>query len=390
MKLGFKTLPPFALAFALGLGMFKLTLPLALLNIWLFRARCKDVLRHLSLGNGVLIAHLGVFLLVYRIEYIPYQPQLFSIEAYYFKILLVVCACAVVLPAFMSDKTDALKLVWYFCFGAFVFAAATVIVTVILKLPPYYGQIVDLRFLARGVIAFGNTPGIANLLTFMPIAFLASLLLPAIQNSRWFLGVSLVATVLSVACALVLQQRSFFVIGLMIEPILAGVLMLSIGRVRAGLVVFSIMLVYPLLLWIDSHLGTGFLYRRIDTGIFLDARIQMFSHWLHLILADPFTRQLVGPAPWDILPHFHNFFADIHRVSGLWALCATVTLTLYIFVRLIWLTIQDRLAGAYLLAIAIPAFLIMVSSVVPEGEKQPFIALLLVAGICERLLWKNA
>lgn len=122
--------------------MFKLTLPLALLNVWCFRTRCKDVLLHLSNANWVLIALLGVFLITYWLEYIPYQLQLYSIEPYYFKILLVVCVCAVGLPAYMPNKMTTLKLVWFSCLGAFVFAVATVIVTAILQPPPCYGQIV--------------------------------------------------------------------------------------------------------------------------------------------------------------------------------------------------------------------------------------------------------
>lgn len=42
--------------------------------------------------------------------------------------------------------------------------------------------------------------------------------------------------------------------------------------------------------------------------------------------------------------------------------------------------------GLFLIAIAIPIFLIMNTSVVPEGERQPFFLLIFIGVICEKLL----
>jgi len=112
-------------------------------------------------------------------------------------------------------------------------------------------------------------------------------------------------------------------------------------------------------------------------------------YWFERVIANPFQRVEVGPAPWDSLQWFHNFFADIHRLSGFWALLAAVILVSYIFIRLLFVIRVDRRLGLFLMAIAIPCFLIMNTSVVPEGERQPFLLLLAIGAISEVILGRH-
>ena len=133
---------------------------------------------------------------------------------------------------------------------------------------------------------------------------------------------------------------------------------------------------YPLLSWVDQVMGMNFLHRPLDQTLFNDARFQMFQYWFERVTVNPFQRVEVGPAPWDSLQWFHNFFADIHRLSGFWALLAAVILASYIFIRLLFVIRVDRRVGLFLMAIAIPCFLIMNDSAVLEAEKQPFLLLL--------------
>lgn len=374
------------LAFSLGVGMFKVTLALVLWFGFLSFARLQGAAKETTSGELMLIGILALFLFSYWYFYIPYYPSKFGIETHYFKIVLIVSVATVLLPllAGRSDK-GLLELIWYLCLGAFAYAALTVSLTLILKDPPYYGQIVDIRALARGNISYGNTPGIANLLTLMPTVFLAGFLLPNHLKPRWFWSLGPIGLFLSIGFAVAIQQRSFFTIGIFLQPLVVCLLMIVCGRIKAGIIVLMFLSIYPLLLLADSLIGTGFFYRKVDGSMLLDARLLMLESWGRHFLVDPQIRQAV-PAQWNYLQHFHNFFSDIHRVSGLWALVAALALVVFGFVRVFWLIVKSPPIGSFLLAVAIPAFLIMMTSVVPEGEKQPMLVFLLVAAVCERYL----
>ncbi|WP_286225619.1 hypothetical protein [Polynucleobacter sp. HIN7] len=325
-----------------------------------------------------------LFLISYWASYVPYKPSIFSFEANYFEMLFVLSACVLIMPFCLKDTQKALDLIWYLGLGAFLWAAVTIFTTVLLAPSPYYGKIIDLRALARGLIQFGNTPGIANLLTFFPIIFYASLIYPTRERSKgYWVGIALVMITTLVAAVLI-EQRSFFVINFFVLPILVGIFLFAMNQRKLGSWVLSLLAIYPLLILVNDY--ASFLDREIKTDIFLDARFEMVVFWLYQLLANPFGSPLVGPPPLDMYPHFHNFFADIHRISGFWPLLSAILLVLYIFIRLIYLSYWNRQLGFYLLAIAVPIFLIMISSVVPEGERQPFLALLLIGALCERYL----
>jgi len=374
----------FALAFSLGLGMFKVSLLLTIAAFVVFRGQYHQIFSRIKLGGWVLIALSLAFLIIYRIEYVPYRPDTFSIEPYYFEMLSILCFCALLLPFCFQDKKSYLSLIWFLCLGAFFWAMVTILFTVLLSSPPYYSRIIDLRALARGVIQYGNTPGIASLLALLPAIFFANLIYPSQRKCNWVYVASFLAAIFALVGAILIQQRSFFVIVLILQPLLSGIFALVLGRLKIGLALIATVSIYPLLLVSNKHLN--FLDRKIDVDILSDARIQMFSFWLERILGNPFVRPPVGPPKLDSFPYFHNFFADIHRISGFWALVLAITVSGYIVFRLIFLTYRDKRYGYYLLSMATPFLFIMFSSVVPEGEKQPFLGLLLIGAISERLL----
>jgi hypothetical protein len=375
-----------AQAISLGLGMFKVTLPIAIIyglstfNSW------KETAARIKMGGWTLIGLLVIFLFLYRYDYSPYKPELFSIEAYYFQMFFILCICAMVLGFSVDHNNISGILVLYLCLGAFVWAVCTVLITAWLSPPPYYGKIVDLRALARGILSFGNTPGIASLIIMLPVSLMAYLLNAPLKKSIWFwLGVFAIA-VFSIACAVLIHQRSFFVLVVMVQPLIVGSFAWMLGRYRLASALLLVVAFAAMSLLIDHHYQVGILARQIDATLFTDARIQMGTYWINQLIANPFSMPLVGPEPLNQYPYFHSFFADIHRISGFWALCAAIALIGYIFLRIAYLIYCNKQLGLWLMATAIPIFLIMISSVVPEGEKQPFIALLLVACMCESLL----
>jgi hypothetical protein len=173
-------------------------------------------------------------------------------------------------------------------------------------------------------------------------------------------------------------------------PLIVGFFLLLLGRWRSSLVVFFCLASYPIILNIDQLLGANFLNRAINHNLLSDARFMMFQFWLEHLIENPFKRTEVGPAPWDTLQWFHNFFADVHRLSGFWALLAAVILVSYIFFRVLCVIKREGRFGLFLMSMAICCFLIMNASVVPEGERQPFLLLLAIGVISEVILARLA
>jgi hypothetical protein len=166
--------------------------------------------------------------------------------------------------------------------------------------------------------------------------------------------------------------------------------LLLLGKWKSSLGLFLLIASYPSLLKVDQLLGSGLLKRVVNHDLLNDSRFIMLRFWLDNLTTDPFKRPEVGPTPWDYLQWFHNFFADVHRLSGFWALMAAVFLVIYIFFRIAWLVKKDKRLGLFLMSMAMCCFLIMNTSVVPEGERQPFLLLLAIGAISEVALARLA
>lgn len=202
--------------------MFKVSLLLLITAVVLVRGQYCQILARIKLGGWILICLSLVFLCTYYIEYVPYRPDAFSIEQYYFQMLFILSFCVLALPFCLQDQKDYLSLIWYLCLGAFSWAAFTILASLLFSNPPYYSRIIDLRALARGVIQYGNTPGIASLLTFFPIVFFAKIIFVDSKESCRFLLIPLLGFCVSTIGAILIQQRSFFVISLILQPALVG------------------------------------------------------------------------------------------------------------------------------------------------------------------------
>ena len=301
----------------------------------------------------------------------------------FFPILFALSIFTVLWIAFFTKPSEHISFIWNFCLGSLVLGVATVGAALALQAPPYYGNVIDIRYLPFGVLQFINTPGIANLLSLFPATFLASFLLKPNQRPGWFWVLGILGFALSLGAGVALGQRSYFIIALVIEPLVVGLFMLFLKSWRPFMVICLLLISYPILRWIDQAAGTAFLYRPLDQSFFNDGRFQMLQFWLEHFISNPFQRTEVGPTQLAFLQWFHNFFADIHRLSGFWALLAAVFLIAYIFYRIICVIRLDRRFGLFLMAVAIPCFLIMNTSVVPEGERQPFLLLLAIGAISE-------
>ena len=331
---------------------------------------------------------LGLFLFFYGWDYLPYKPQSYLFEAHYFIKFFAWSVLAFLLPLACHSVHSLFSLVWYLALGVFVYAFVTVVATLWLLPPPYYGQVIVLLSFVRGDIAIGNSPGISNLLCFVPIVFWAGLLLDEDSRPRGMILMGFIASLFAVFAAIQLQQRTFFLLVLVLQPVLIGLLLMVLKRYYTGLMVFSICLICPILLSLEGFFGINILPRKLDANLLTDARVEMFRFWFSHVWKDPWSRVEVGPAPWDSLYWFHNFFADVHRLSGLKPVLAACAFFGLLFIRTIYLFWLRPAWGAFVLAVAFPTFMIANTSVVPEGERQPFLLLVLLYSICECLLWQ--
>jgi len=384
----------FIIPFAVGFGIYFWMIPVFLIALaWQYFKNDEAPFFHAGKRLGfeaqflVFFMILGLFLGCYRGIYIPYHPQIYALPGRYFTILLAITLGVSLWILSFRNNRQCIQFVWCFCLGTLLFSLLTIGTSLALEPTPYYGRLVNILtpkvFSARSYI---NSPGISNLLCFFPIAFMAGLLLKPGQRPWGFWVLGILGFALSLGSALVINQRSYFVVTLLMAPILVG-LFLVIQRAWHTLAWVLIPLAcYPTLWLANSLLPNSPWTRFLNGDIMNDARFQMLSYWFSHLIKDPFTRIEVGPAQWQDLQWFHNFFADVHRFSGFWSLATALLLFGFIFYRLILLIRTNQNMGLFLTAIAIPIFLIMNTSVVPEGERQPFFLLIFIGVICEKLL----
>ena len=378
-----------SIPFALGFGVYPLLAPaLIAVLLGLFLIGTKPFLENIQNllsqpGYLAFLLCLGLFLAAYRWLYIPYHPEILKMPWAYFRVLFALSIFSVLWVGFFAKTTEHIVFIWCFCLGALLLGLGTVGTALALQSPPYYGNVIDIRYLPFGMVKFINTPGMSNLLCLFPVAFLAGIILEPSQRPRWFWVIGILGFALSVGAALVLGQRSYFILALIIEPMIVALFLLLLKSWRLFITICSLLITYPILKWADQAAGTAFLYRPLDQNIFHDARFQMLQFWLEHFFANPFQKLEVGPAQWADLQWFHNFFADVHRLSGFWAVLAAAILMAFIFYRIICVVKLDRRFGLFLMAIYTSCFLIMNTSVVPEGERQPFLLLLAIGAIAE-------
>lgn len=377
------------LPLTLGLGIYPLLLPIIVTTIPFFlllknRALSKKLLALMTMRSSALLAALvWIFFLTYWSFYIPYHPHALIMPWGYFPVLLALTMLTWALIECIQTKKMFINFVWYFCLGSLIFCLITIGATSFISDPPVFVKLIDIRYLIFGLKKYINTPGVSNLLSLLPVAFLASFILEEKQRPKWFWFLGAVGFAISLAGAIAIGQRSYFVITFVIEPAIVGAFLLLLKAWRLSLAMLFTLCGLPVLWLLDQLLGTAFLHKFKTNDITQDGRFQMFKFWLEKLIENPFYRTEVGPAAQSDLLWFHNFFADIHRLSGFWALLAAAALVVYIFSRVFCIIKVDRRFGLYLMAIAIPCFLIMNTSVVPEAERQPFLLLLAIGIIAD-------
>ena len=224
-----------------------------------------------------------------------------------------------------------------------------------------------------------NTAGLMSLLVFLPClaagwAFMHSFRGPALLA---VVPVYLVAT----AVGYLYASRTVFVTLWMVVPALLAIFSWR-GLVRntAKALLVSLAIALAVLLLVQ------YLKRPINFEILRDARFTMYlSSFIEQVVRDPFQHAHVDRvlvAEGKLYIWFHNFFADAHRLSGFWCLLSATGMILYIGVRIVMAAIVSD-EGKVLLMLFIVTSLILCTSVVPEGEFQPILLVLILGGCAE-------
>ena len=230
-----------------------------------------------------------------------------------------------------------------------------------------------------------NSAGMMSLLIVLP-CFLSALFI--IHNDRKnLIKISVFFTfLLASILAYCFESRSVFIILYLLIPI--QLICLGIAYSRWKIPKFTIFRCMGLSLVIVIVIAAlEHLKRPIGTNIVHDGRIKMLSSFIHQLLINPFNHALVPKEiQFETTTHyFHNFFADAHRLSGFWGFLSAVILVAFIGYRTLTAA-QVSDFGKVMLLLFIPTFLILNTSVVPEGEFQPILLILLIGGCSESIL----
>lgn len=121
-------------------------------------------------------------------------------------------------------------------------------------------------------------------------------------------------------------------------------------------------------------------------NLFQDPRFYFMKLFINQLIHDPLSNavfSLEEQRKWGVW-WFHNFFADVHRSSGFIPFIFSIILAAYIGIRLFKSAITDRENSA-LFYFYITILFLLSSSVVPEGEWQPLILLVMIGSINEAI-----
>jgi hypothetical protein len=267
-----------------------------------------------------------------------------------------------------------------FCICCFFIAVGFISFTIITTGEAVYGKMSNpLTGLSM------SSPGMMSLIVFLP-SLMAGIVLSSEKNLRIITLPALVLTYFFASLAgYFYASRSVFIILLVVIPSLAlGIYLLKTKLQEINKIVLSLAL----------FLGGGFimlalhfLRRPVEGNIVHDLRIQMMASFFSQVSQAPFAHPTVPLAMQaaTTVHYFHNFFADAYRLSGPFCFLAALLLVVTIGARVFMLSLTQR-SGVMMIVLFFVTLSILLSSVVPEGEFQPLLLLLLIGGTTETLL----
>lgn len=253
--------------------------------------------------------------------------------------------------------------------GSALWGASITIFTMATITPPYYGIALNPIFNYPM-----NTPGVSNLLFLGTLVMLTVNSFGSIYATKSIKLFSVLVGIICVYLAIQLEQRTYFYLLFIAAPCIGFAMLLAKKRKYVSYIILPLLLptCYFFMKWTIEYSLPGF--SRIDLTLLSDLRFSLYLNWFEQFTNNPIDHPRVTyipnvshgpPTPW-----FHNYFMDAHRISGLWGLAPSVFFMLLLTYKLIKLLITNFNLGSTLIFLFIPLFLIINTSVFPDGEIQ--------------------
>lgn len=281
---------------------------------------------------------------------------------------------------FCLARNQRVALLFAFSGTAFLLPIACTIYSIYLDSETRLGSI-------RNVLTgqFINSSGLMSLVVFLPVFYAAVFFTKIIKTNQKNLIILLVIYSIASVIGYFYSSRSIFIILYIIVLLMAIFLFLLHAKRKFSIIKISFFVLACILVSFVLQK----LERPVNFEIFCDARFTIYlSSFIEQLLRDPVQYAYVDPvrvAEGSLYIWFHNFFADAHRLSGFWSFLSAVLLVGYIGIRVVQAAIKDP-EGRMLFMVFIPVFLIINTTVVPEGEFQPILLILLLGGCAESIL----
>lgn len=371
-------------SFLIGFGSFKIALLVSMLiPVTMYPFGKFDFYRFKNLAFCA--SPVVLFILLYIIFY--KFPLGVSANLIYIPTLLLASALSLLLPLLCKTNERLIPIV-YFSVGTYAFSSLSVLLSFMYIDPPFYGSVLDLHQFIKGEVCFNNSPGVSNLLIFLPIVS-AALLLAEEKPKNIPIILLILVLFFAVISATALWGRSFFILIFIIFPVLYIALSIAYKmRIHWFVPLSFVLLSFFVYTYINSF-HAELLHRKIDSSIFNDGRFLMFKHAISQIYQHPFYSPTPGPGIFTSSPWFHNFFIDIYRSSGFIVFIVSILIFAYIATIIVVSRKFDKLSSYVLMLVYTCVLPLLLTSVVPEGELQPFLVYLIIFSTALSILCLN-
>ncbi len=382
-------------------GLFLISLPISIgagidffLSLALYLCiLCSDPNQLKRLGQHLIttkrfLALIAIFYLIYWINYEPtiyrrYETLVTSEFNSQQWLTLIGWIILSIFPLFGLDSNyKKIQFIALELMGCVLWSSSIIIYSIINYPPPYYGNLHNPLF---GYAL--NSPGIANLLTMIALLFYGQFLNKTYDLPLFLKIILALCFVFTIWEAIFIEQRTFFIVSFLVCPLL--LIYFQFNNRKKNLNLISIIASIPLFYlvfkpFLESNFET---YRRLTFNITNDLRFRLYKNWFNQFVEDPFSRVRVNllenPDYGFPTAEFHNFFMDVSRFSGGSAFILALILFIYIAYGLVRRLNTDPHLGQLLIFLFIPLFLILCTSVFPEGEVQFFLIILSIAALNE-------
>lgn len=374
-----------AVPFALGSGLPYL-LGLAFIgSLTDWRRVAANLMERPKLGRSTWIylflvsVFLGLYTLQSRLDLFPLG---FSLSQYYFIKVGGASLLVVLLPILFKEPRDCLLFMGVIALGAFARGSVTVLLTSHYLSLPSFGDVFDLR-----TWSIGNRSPFSNMLILSAVFFAGVLAHQKTFNLNFYARMmSCLLLALTVVFGAFLQARLFLITVFAVCPgiyLVGSLLNAKRSRELAWLLGLGVLFIAGF--YMINYLELGQRGPAVSSAL-ADIRFDLYKSFWHQVTANPWVHAQLDPVLVERygIPQFHNFFADVQRVSGTWAFLVAVILVAYICYLVTMLVKSGDALGRFLGFVLIPSLIVLNTSVEPEGGGQNYLMVLAIGVVAAR------